>query len=319
MCASADQLRLLALCKIKGVSWHFLAREVQRPGGLDRLYATAPHERSVEASTGAALILARRSDLDDLAAEASEEVRRGLDVGARLITVIDDDYPENLRDIFNLPPFLFVRGTLEFSDRMSIAVVGTREASPEGLRRASRMAKLLSERRVTVLSGLARGVDTAAHRAALDAGGRTIAVVGTGICRTFPSENSALSDEIIKHGAVVSQFWPLSPPTSWTFPRRNVTMSGMSQGSLVIEASRTSGAKMQARLALEHGKKVFLIRSLIGQQSWAQQYVRDRGAVPVDDIDDVIAALRGDTARRSQVVGDQLELDLGELPSKATR
>lgn len=320
MRASEDQLRLLALCKIKGVSWHFLAREAQRPDGLDRLYATASHERSAEASTGTALIATHWSDLDDLTAEASEEIRRGLDAGARLVTVVDDDYPENLREVFNLPPFLFILGSLEASDRRSIAVVGTREASPDGLRRASRMARLLSKQGVTVVSGLARGVDTAAHVAALDAGGRTIAVIGTGICRTFPAENSALSNDMVERGgAVVSQFWPHTPPASFTFPRRNVTMSGIAQGSLVIEASQTSGAKMQARLALEHGKKVFLIRSLIDQQLWAQKYVRDRGAIPVDDIGDIITALRDDTQRETGMVGDQFELDLGELPSRVTR
>jgi DNA processing protein len=129
---------------------------------------------------------------------------------------------------------------------------------------------------VTVVSGLARGIDTAAHSGALAAGGRTIAVVGTGITRTYPNENTQLCEEIAASGAVVSQFWPSAPPASYTFPKRNVTMSGIAQGTAVIDASATSGAKMQARYALEHGKKVFLLSSLVKRYEWAERYAQRR-------------------------------------------
>ena len=186
--------------------------------------------------------------------------------GIRLTTVLDDDYPVNLRTIYNLPPFLFYRGTPRPDDALSVAVVGTRQATADGLSRAERMARLLVGADVTVLSGLARGVDTVAHQACLDAGGRTIAVLGSGIRRVYPAENRTLAEQITGHGAVVSQFWPDASPTSYTFPRRNVVTSGMSQGTVVIEASATSGAKMQARLAIEHGKQVFLLHSLVAER-----------------------------------------------------
>lgn len=289
-----DQLLLLALCKIKGVDWHLVAREAARPNGLEGLLSGRPSEHSVEAIRAVGLIEHSRSQIASLTESARIECETADKVGAHLSTVLDSDYPRNLRAVPNLPPFLFIKGQVKESDTRSIAVVGTRDASDSGVNRATRMSQLLVERGITVVSGLARGIDTAAHRSALESGGRTIAVIGTGIQRTFPRENMALSEAVAERGALVSQFWPNTPPATYTFPRRNITMSGISLGTLVVEASRTSGAKMQARLALEHGKKVFLLQSLIESQSWAEQYSRHRGAVAVRSIDDVMYHLTTD-------------------------
>ncbi|MFC0504180.1 DNA-processing protein DprA [Micromonospora costi] len=289
--ANEDRVALLALCKIPKVNWYLLAREAQRLGGLARLLHGEVTESSPEAVAAAEAIrdaLPQRSALVD---EAQREIDKAQAIDARLITVLDEDYPTTLRLIFNLPPFLFVRGQFDEADLRSVAVVGTRRASADGVKRSGKMARLLVERGVTVVSGLARGIDTAAHRAALDAGGRTIAVIGTGIRKCYPAENRQLAEEIAAHGALVSQFWPDAPGATYTFPRRNVTMSGIAQGTVVIEASSTSGAKMQARLALEHGKKVFLIKSLTESQEWARTYVEKRGAVMVDEVDDVVRLL----------------------------
>jgi DNA processing protein len=227
------------------------------------------------------------------------------------VTVLDPEYPLNLRTIFNLPPFLFYLGRLDTdSDARSVAVVGTREASSEGLKLAAKMSRLLVAQSITVLSGLARGIDTAAHSAALDSDGRTIAVLGSGLRRIYPKENRPLAERIAKRGAVVSQFWLDAAPTTYSFPRRNVTMSGMGQGTVVIEASSTSGAKMQARLALEHGKQVFLIRRLMTQQSWAQSYLR-RGAIEISDVQDIVTRLRSvDEIRNRTQMARQLSLSL---------
>ncbi len=306
------QLTLLTLCKIKGVSWHLLAREAQLPDGLDRLWSGTPVETSPDAATATDLIAQHRSPdhQDNLRALVHADIDTIHHDDVRLVTVLDQGYPPTLRLIYNLPPFLFIRGTLTDDDLRSVAVVGTRKASPEGITRAGRMARLLATAGVTVVSGLARGIDTAAHTAALDAGGRTIAVIGTGINRYYPAENRTLTDQITAHGAVVSQFWPDSPPTTYTFPRRNVTMSGIAQGTVVIEASSTSGAKMQARIALEHGKKVFLIKSLTEHQDWARTYVDTRGAIQIQDVTEVIDALttperiHAADHRRAQLVMD---------------
>jgi predicted Rossmann fold nucleotide-binding protein DprA/Smf involved in DNA uptake len=128
------------------------------------------------------------------------------------------------------------------------------------------------------LGVLAKGIDTAAHVEALERGGRTVAVIGTGILRTYPTDNKALAEEIARRGAPVSQFWPSQPGARYTFPRRNVVTSGMGQGTVVIEASSTSGAKLQARLAVEHGKLVFLVDSLVTDQPWAEKMLGVRAS-----------------------------------------
>jgi len=285
------QIRLLALCMVKDVDWHLIAREAQRPDGLDRLVLGEITEQSADAVRAGEQLRHAAPSVTEREERAWQAVRRAESVGAELHTVLDDSYPTNLRLVFNLPPFLFARGRLAVDDLRSVAVVGTRSASPAGICRAANMAYLLAERGVTVISGLARGIDTAAHMATLKSGGRTIAVVGTGITRCYPPENAALHEQIAQTGAIVSQFWPDAPPAKFTFPRRNITMSGISQGTVVIEASSTSGAKMQARLALEHGKRVFLLHSLVREHEWAARYADRPGAQIVHKIEDVVEAL----------------------------
>jgi DNA processing protein len=309
------QRRLLALCAIrvgnKGVDWSLIAREAMRPGGLDELEAGRIEEKSPAAVEGRKTL---RAGLKETA-ERLERVQTELDlasgVGARLVTVLDPEYPANLRLIFNLPPFLFLRGTsMQRDDARSVAVVGTRDASAEGINKARKISERLVESGVVVVSGLARGIDTAAHTATLAVGGRTIAVIGTGITRTFPAENRELADEIAESGLIASQFWPSASPAKWTFPRRNVVMSGIAQGTVVVEASSTSGAKMQARLALEHGKRVFLLKSLVTAQPWARTYVDKRGALEVESIDDIVSRL-ADPGRIRQITSSrQLTLEL---------
>jgi DNA processing protein len=305
------QASLLALCALDHVNWHVIAREAQQPSGLERLLQGHLTETSKQARATQKLIVGVSGDLDQQRLRAVEEIRRAEDAGAKLVTVLDDDYPANLRVIYNLPPFLFYRGRLERDDARSVAVVGTREASDAGIDSARRMAGLLADHGVTVLSGLAKGIDTAAHEEALAQGGRTIAVLGTGILRCYPKENSYLAERIVQSGALVSQFWPSQPPTIYSFPRRNVVTSGMSQGTVVIEASETSGAKMQARLALEHGKRVFLVSRLVTSQPWAQEYVANRGAIEIRSVEDVLARLRSPTAVEQLSAGrQQLALEL---------
>jgi DNA processing protein len=316
MDVTEGQRRLLALCAIRidgqSIDWGLIARQAQFDDGLDALWSGEITEASAAAKRSMPVLrqgIRRRDELDRRVAAELEAATRA---GASLVTVLDEGYPPNLRRIPNLPPFLFYRGTLEESDVWSVAVVGTRAASETGLRHAQRMAGLLAARDVTVISGLARGIDSAVHRAALDAGGRTIAVLGTGITRCYPPENRGMAEDISRAGALVSQFWPTRPPGKDTFPRRNVVTSGLSQGTVVIEASRTSGAKMQARLALEHGKKVFLVKSLVTGQQWARDYVAKRGAIEVDDVDQVLRHL-APAERVRQAARQQQQLTLSLL------
>jgi DNA processing protein len=297
-----DQIDLLAMCRVPGVVWHFLAREAQRPEGIERLRTGCATEESGDAAKSLAALDAAHDDLGERQ-RTVEEMLEGTEAdGIQLTTVLDDDYPVNLRTIYNLPPFLFYRGTLRPDDALSVAVVGTQQATADGLSRAKRMAGLLVDAGVTVLSGLARDIDTVAHQACLDAGGRTIAVLGSGIRQTYPPENKALAEQITDHGAVVSQFWPDAHPTSYTFPRRNVVTSGMSQGTVVIEASATSGAKMQARLAIEHGKQVFLLHSLVAEREWARRYLERPRVYEVGDVADIVRLLRPAAEQRNRAI-----------------
>lgn len=290
---------LLALCALHHegatVDWNLIARVAQSPAGLEALLAGDVPEDS---HAGRKSLPVLRGALTSGGVEAARarvesELAAADRVKARLVTVLDEEYPSNLRQVPNLPPFLFYRGQLRAEDVRSVAVVGTRDASAEGLKRAELMARGLTEAGVVVVSGLAKGIDAAAHKATLDAGGRTVAVMGTGIAApVYPAQNRPLADRILtQDGALVSQFWPTSSPARWTFPRRNVVTSGYTQGSVVIEASSTSGAKMQARIAAEHGKHVFLLRSLIAVQPWAAKMAEDRRAVEVAELNDVLRRL----------------------------
>lgn len=306
-------IELLALCRPRGIDWHFIAREAQRPGGLERLLEGKSSEDGPDAEKSLGILAATREAMGRQRAAVELILKKALADGYRLTTVLDVDYPVNLRVVDNLPPFLFYRGELQADDAFSVAVVGTRHASPEGLLRAQKMATLLVDADVTVLSGLARGIDTAAHEACLAAGGRTVAVLGSGIRRIYPPENADLADRIAKSGAVVSQFWPDQAPTVYSFPWRNAVMSGMSQGTVVIEASATSGAKMQARLAIEHGKQVFLLQSLVTEQPWAKRYLAKKSRVhEVAQVEDIVRALRSPAEVAARVTPRvQLALALG--------
>ncbi|MFG2062957.1 DNA-processing protein DprA [Micromonospora sp. NPDC048871] len=178
-----------------------------------------------------------------------------------------------------MPPLLFSRGDLRVYDR-AVAVVGSRKASRDGLRIAQAVATTLAGRGVTVVSGLAAGIDTAAHTAALEAGGRTVAVIGTGIRRHYPADNQRLQDHIADVGLVISQFWPDAPPSRQSFPMRNAVMSGYAVATVVVEAGETSGARIQARLALQHGRPVVLTNQVM-QCDWAKAFAEKPGVYVV--------------------------------------
>ena len=208
--------------------------------------------------------------------------------------MLDDDYPSEsaVHPQSSAVPFLprhssTPTGTQTRSPWSARAKpVPTGSTAPVGWHAGS------SSHGVSIVSGLARGIDTAAHQAALDVGGRTIAVFGTGITMVYPAENADLVARIIDTGGlVVSQFFPTATPSAWTFPRRNEVTSGISQGTVVIEASQKSGARMQARLAYEHGKQVFLVESLATSQEWARTMLEARRAISVRDFDDLAREL----------------------------
>jgi DNA processing protein len=208
----------------------------------------------------------------------------------RLVTVLDDGYPDNLRAVHDRPPLLFFSGSLEPADDRAVAVVGARRASPGGIAAARSLAEQLTKSGFTVVSGLAAGIDAAAHAGALTADGRTLAVLGTGLRRNYPPENAALQRRIAAECAVVSQFWPDSPPTRRSFPMRNAVISGLSLATVVVESSQTGGSRLQARLALEQGRPVFLWHRLL-EQPWGREFARRPGVKVVHSAEEITSAL----------------------------
>lgn len=187
-----------------------------------------------------------------------------------MLTVLDPDYPHNLRRVHDRPPLIFATGRLTRADARSVAVVGTRRPSPAGVARAREAAAHLARSGYVVVSGLAAGIDTTVHTEALAAQRRTVAVIGTGLNHCYPPQNARLQGEIASRGAVVSQFWPDAGPSRQSFPLRNAVMSGLTLATVIVEAAATSGARVQARLALAHGRPVFLADSLLSQV-WARE------------------------------------------------
>jgi DNA processing protein len=227
------------------------------------------------------------TDVAQLLDQANADLDRWDAAGMRLVTVLEPDYPPNLRAVHDRPPMVFVAGRLISADAHAIAVVGARKATHDGTNKARVIAEHLVDRGFTVVSGLAAGIDTAAHTATLARAGRTVAVIGTGLARSYPTQNEALQRRIASECAVVSQFWPDAPPSRRSFPMRNAVMSGITLATVVVEASDTSGARMQARLACAQGRPVFLLASLVERQQWAREYAARPGTHVVRSPDDI--------------------------------
>jgi DNA processing protein len=227
------------------------------------------------------------TDPAKLLERASADLDRWSAAGMRLVTVLEPDYPPNLRAVHDRPPMVFVAGRLTTADAHAIAVVGARKATDDGTSKAHAIAEHLVDRGFTVVSGLAAGIDTAAHSATLARGGRTVAVIGTGLARSYPPQNEALQRRIASECAVVSQFWPDAPPSRRSFPMRNAVMSGVTLATVVVEASDTSGARMQARLARAQGRPVFLLASLVERQQWARESAARPGTHVVRSPDEI--------------------------------
>lgn len=208
---------------------------------------------------------------DELEAAAGE-ITGWARQGWMVVTILDGAYPSRLRGIHQAPPILFGRGSLLPDDR-AVSVVGSRKASGRGRAIAAGIARELVARKVTVVAGLALGIDTAAHRAALDAAGRTVAVIATGISKAYPAQNRGLQEEIASCGLVLSQFLPDAPPQKHNFLMRNATMSGYGLATVVVEAGEHSGARAQARMAVEHGRPVILTGMVVDSNDWARALV----------------------------------------------
>ncbi|HEU4783811.1 MAG TPA: DNA-processing protein DprA [Ktedonobacterales bacterium] len=220
------------------------------------------------------------------------EVERLVRLHIGAVRTIDPAYPRLLQEIPLPPPVLYVRGTLAPADEWALAIVGTRRASPYGKQMTERLAGELARQAITVVSGLARGIDTVAHQAALAAGGRTIAVLGCGPDLVYPPENAKLAARIVEQGAVITEFPPGTQPEAGNFPARNRLISGLSLGVLVTEAPETSGALITTRFAAEQGRDIFAVPGNVTSRSsvGANRLIQD-GAKMVLEVGDILSEL----------------------------
>lgn len=258
----------------------------------------------IGAQIGAAIAEFRSDDVVD------QQFERADKVGAELITVWDDRYPELLRQIYDPPTFIWVRGDLREVDQRAIAIIGTRRATDYGRRIAHDFASELAGRGFTIVSGMAYGIDAAAHRGAMAAGGRTIAVLGSGVDRIYPAEHLNLANQIIEHGALISEFPLGAAPDAPNFPRRNRIVSGLTLGVLVVEAHEKGGALITARLAIEQNREVFAIPGSLYSAAGAgcNRLIQRGHAKLVLNVDDIISELGVMTGESSSAPEDKSEI-----------
>ncbi|GLZ33100.1 hypothetical protein Lesp02_52880 [Lentzea sp. NBRC 105346] len=279
-----EQAALLLALRDSGRPWGEVTNAVEASGSalstLERLLT--PDQPTLDHATG---------DHSDQLDSVVHEIKEWSEEGIRLVTVLDEDYPAQLMMVHQRPPFLTYRGFLDPADQTGVAVVGSRNASARGLHITREIATTLTQQGITVFSGLAAGVDTAAHRAVVDAGGRTVSVVGTGLRTSYPAVNSDLQQEIARTGAVLSQFWPDAGPAKHHFPMRNAVMSGCSVATVVVEAGEHSGTRIQARLALEHGRHVFLLPEVVAGTTWGRDMAERPNTTVLKDPDHLLRVL----------------------------
>ena len=212
--------------------------------------------------------------------------------GCQVVTLYDDAYPEYLKEIDTPPLVLYIRGELTPEDSLNLSIVGSRDAKDYGRKVSYRLSYQLAQRGLTVVSGLARGIDTSAHRGALEAGGRTIAVMGSGLSFIYPATNRDLAEKIMESGALISEFPMEVKPKPRNFPRRNRIISGLTLGTVVVEASNRSGALITARLAGEQGREVFAVPGeIFSELSTGTHKLINSGAKLINTVDDLLNEL----------------------------
>ncbi|MEV5889497.1 DNA-processing protein DprA [Nonomuraea fuscirosea] len=280
---------LLAATEILPADWRDLSDALVRVGDPEVLLTATPlgSGREVDLLTYLREGVDRsrvdrwRKQLDSLASLRPQ---------VSLITVTDQNYPVNLRNCYDRPPFIFIDGDLAPADRTALAIVGSRHATIPGMNIATHVAEAAADAGITVVSGLARGVDAAAHRGALRAGGRTLAVIAGGIDQgIYPPEHTELAAKISSSGAVISQFRPGSPVTKSSFLMRNAVISGLASCSLLIEAGERSGTRAEAEHSLKQGRPVLMWEPCLGQERWAIEFAGNSGVHMVSRVEDILA------------------------------
>jgi DNA processing protein len=289
--AAAEQRALVALSLVKGIG----------PGRLRALLARFRTPARVFRASRSALTgvdgigratAASICEFDDHDA-VERQLRRAEELDATLIAPWDARFPERLKHIYDPPALLWMRGTLTAADERALAIVGTRRCTDYGRAQARHFAGALARRGFTVVSGLAYGIDAAAHKGALDAGGRTIAVLGSGLGRIYPQKNAGLAAQAAKQGAVLSELGLDAAPDAPNFPERNRIVSGLTLGTLVVESHAEGGSLITARMALEQNREVFAVPGSVGRPAsmGTNRLIQRSHAKLVLDVDDILEEL----------------------------
>lgn len=277
---------------------------------------------SLENAWGATAGELKRAGLDSGSVRNITERRSGISLpeemeklehyGVSVLTSEDEGYPARLREIYDYPPLIYVRGALLPEDEWAVAVVGTRRATVYGRQVAEEISSDLARNNITVVSGLARGIDSVAHKAALEAGGRTLAIAACGLDQVYPAENAELARRIMENGAMITEYPLGTKPRPDNFPRRNRIMSGLSLGVLVVEAGETSGAMITANMALEQDREVFAVPgSILSPASRGTNLLIQEGAKLVRSYTDILEELN------LTAVAQQIEMKMA-LPESDT-
>lgn len=287
-----DHLELqawLTLQAIPGVGDRTLVKLVQAFGSPQAVRAASEDELTSSGCHTELATLIRRGPEPQTRRQIDRQLATAARLKVQVLSLFDRAYPTRLRHIADPPPLLYVTGTLRERDDVAVAIVGGRRATPSGRVVTEEIARTLAAAGVTIVSGLARGIDGAAHRGALSGKGRTIAVLGCGIDRTYPQEHEALRRSIEAHGAVITELPIGAPPQSHHFPRRNRIISGLSLGVLVSEAAIDSGSLITAKLALEQGREVFAVPGSVRDAACAgSNRLIKEGAALVERADDIL-------------------------------
>lgn len=307
----ADLASWLTLARVPGIGASRFHALLSRFGSPSAALSATVDELTRTEGLGPQIARAVRSHRDQ--AFVDRQLRLLERHGARIVTFRDRDYPERLRDIYDPPPFLFVTGCWEARDEQSIAIVGTRFTSAYGRRMAETFSAELSAYGFTVVSGMARGVDTLAHRTALRGSGRTVAVLGSGLDRPYPAENRKLMASIRERGAVMTEHPFGTGPDAVNFPQRNRIISGSTLGTIVVEAGKRSGALITARFALDQGREVFAVPGPLNAagSEGVNRLIKDGTAKLIQRVEDVIDELAprlGFEPTRSEPDGPVFEL-----------
>lgn len=291
-----EVLHWLALRLIPGLGTRKAGVLVQAFRSVQAIFRASKSElEGAGLSAAVAQSIASGCSFDD----AVTQQQKLAEAGATLVPLTDPRYPPKLKEIHDPPPLLFVRGNVDLLSTLMLGIVGTRRPTAYGSAAAGRLSKDLAAAGLTIASGMARGIDTAAHRAVLEGGGNTVAVFGCGVDQVYPAENRKLATEISEAGLLVSEFPMGAPPYPQNFPVRNRIISGMSAGVLVVEGSEYSGSAITAKLAAEQGREIFAVPgNITSKMSWGPNLLIKQGAKLVQSWNDVVVELDPSDRRR---------------------